>query len=348
MLKLAPAPGVALEQRLRFRRYLIAAATSLTLIPLLALCVQDGVLALGPFLVATSAILLGVIVFYAVFRSGLNLRAKDPSLTVPMMLSAATVVTYSLYHVGPARPILLLIFPVILFFGVFRLNTRALLRVCAFILAGYALVVGLLMQQNAGLAQPHLAVLEATVLSGVLVWLSFMGGYVYDLRTRLTHSEYDVLTRTYTRRRILELLAHEKNRCDRGAGPLSILLVDIDQFKEFNDRLGHDAGDRVLQSFAQVARGELRAIDFLGRYGGDEFLLVLAQTPIEGARECAERIRRQGELAKPGCPERECQMKVSIGVAQYNIGEGLEDTVRRADAALYRAKAAGRNRVECG
>lgn len=348
MLKFAIVPSAAPEQRMRFRRYLIAATTSLALIPLLAVCVLDGILALAPFVVATSGILVGVLFFYALFRSGLNLRAKDPSLTVPMMLFSATVVTYSLYHVGPARPILMMIYPVVMFFGVFRLNTRALLMVCTFILGSYALVVGLLTQQGSGLLQPRLEFLQATVLTGVLVWFSFMGGYVNDLRVRLKHSEYDELTRCYTRRRIMKLLAHEQTRCDRGAGPMSILLVDIDQFKEFNDRLGHDAGDRVLQSFAQVARGELRAIDFLGRYGGDEFLLVLAQTPIEGARECAERIRRQSELAKPGCPEGECQMKVSIGVAQYLTGESLEDTVRRADAALYRAKGAGRNRVECG
>ena len=129
---------------------------------------------------------------------------------------------------------------------------------------------------------------------------------------------------------------------------MSILLVDIDQFKEFNDRLGHHAGDLVLQSFAQVARGELRAIDFLGRYGGDEFLLVLAQTPIEGARACAERVRRQTARAKPACPQGGCQITVSIGLAQYVVGEGIEETLKRADAALYRAKAAGRNRVECG
>jgi diguanylate cyclase (GGDEF)-like protein len=348
MLKFALIPSADPEQRVRFRRYLIAATTSLALIPLLAVCVLDGILALAPFSVATSGILVGVLIFYALFRSGLNLRAKDPSLTVPMMLSSATVLTYSLYHVGPARPILMMIYPVVMFFGVFRLNTRALLMVCAFILGSYALVVGLLMQQGTGLLQPRLEILQATVLMGVLVWFSFMGGYVNDLRVRLKHSEYDELTRCYTRRRIMKLLAHEKTRCDRGAGPMSILLVDIDQFKEFNDRLGHHAGDLVLQSFVKVARGELRAIDFLGRYGGDEFLLVLAQTPIEGARECAERVRRQTARAEPACPQGGCHITVSIGLAQYVIGETLEETLRRADAALYRAKAAGRNRLECG
>lgn len=346
--KFARTSGAAPAQRVRFRRYLIAAATSFALVPLLGFLVLDGMLAPAPFFIATSGTLAGMALFYALFRSGWNLRASDPSLTVPMMLSAAVVLTYSLYHAGPARPILMLIYPVIMFFGVFRLNTRALMAVGAFILAGYALVVGLLMRQHSGAMQLGLEILHAIVLAGVLLWFSLMGGYVHDLRVRLRHSEYDELTRACTRRRILNLLALEKIRCDRGGAPLSVLLADIDRFKDVNDRFGHHGGDLVLQCFAQVARAELRAIDFLGRYGGDEFLLVLAQTPIEGARECAERVRRHAETAKPIGTDGECPMTVSIGLAQYVCGEGLDEMLRRADAALYRAKAAGRNRVECG
>ena len=335
-------------QVLRFRRYLIASGTSLMFVLLLGLCVLEGVLAVRPYAIATAAVLVTIAVFYVLFRSGLNKKAKDASLTIPMMLCAICVVTYALYYVGPARPVFLLMYPVILFFGVFRLNRTALFFTSAFIEAGYAAVIALRLQTPAGLDRPHIEILQWVVLTAVLIWFSFMGGYIYDLRTRLKQSEYDELTRIYTRRRVLELLAREKAACDRSGSDLSICMMDIDLFKHVNDTLGHYAGDLVLQTFVSAAQGELRSIDILGRHGGEEFLLVLPQTSLEGARECAERIRRQTELARAPGAGRGRRITVSIGVAQYQIGERILHTLQRADAALYRAKAAGRNRVECG
>ena len=264
-----------------------------------------------------------------------------------MMLAAICVVTYALYHLGATRTTFLLFYPVIMFFGVFRLGTPALLLVGALILCAYALVIGLLAPQPARLDSNSTELLRGLVLATVLLWFSFMGGYVHDLRRRLRQSGYDRLTGIYNRGRVLDVLAHEKIRCDRGAGPLCVCLVDIDQFKHINDTLGHQAGDLALQSFARVAQHELRAIDFIGRYGGDEFLLVLVQTPLDGARECAERIRRRMATSDCLSPAANRQVTVSIGVSQHRKGEPLEDTLQRADAALYRAKTAGRNRVEC-
>src|SRR5262249_27400462 len=128
---------------------------------------------------------------------------------------------------------------------------------------------------------------------------------------------YDRLTGIYNRGRILDMLAHEKTRYDRGAGPLCVCLVDIDRFKAINDTLGHRAGDLALQAIAQIARDELRVIDFIGRYGGDEFLLVLVQTGLDGARGCAERIR--GRIALSDCIGNGTQYRVTIstGVTQH-------------------------------
>jgi len=334
-------------QTLRFRRYLIASGTSLMFVCLLALCVLEGVLETRPFAIASTAVIAIILMFYAAFRSGLNKRAKDRSLTVPMMLCATGVVSYALYHVGPARPVFLLMFPVILFFGVFRLNTRALLLTSAVIQVSYALVISLLLDVDNGLERPHIEIFQWVMLTAVLIWFSFMGGYIFDLRGRLKQSEYDELTRIYTRRRVLELLARERAACDRGGGDLSVCMMDIDLFKHVNDTLGHYAGDIVLQTFVAVAQRELRTIDIMGRHGGEEFLVVLPQTSLEGARECAERIRKQTELARAPGAGRGRRITVSIGVAQYRPGERLLSMLQRADAALYRAKAAGRNRVEC-
>ena len=335
------------EQRLRLQRYMVAAATSLMFVFLLALCFMEGALSAGPFAVATLATLAAIAVFYFLFRSGLNQHARDRSLTVPMMLCATCAVTYALYYVGSARPVFLLMYPVILFFGVFRLTTRTLLSVTAVALTGYALVI-LLLQASNGIARPHIEMLQWAVLATVLMWFSFMGGYVNHLHSRLKESEYDQLTGIYTRRRILEVLEHEKIRCDRGAEPLCIGMLDIDRFKHVNDNFGHAVGDEVLRRSAAVAQKELRAIDFMGRYGGEEFLLVLTQTDIDGARECGERVRGHTERNAIQLSGKERHVTVSIGVAQYRPGESVRELLERADAALYRAKAGGRNRIEAG
>ena len=263
-----------------------------------------------------------------------------------MMLAAICVVTYALYHLGSVRTAFLLIYPMIMFFGVFRLGTRAQLLVGAFIMCAYAFVVRLLAEQPAGLDPTAIELLRGLVLAAVLVWFSFMGGYVHDLRRRLRESGYDRLTGVLNRGRVLDVLAHEKTRGDRGAGPMCVCLLDLDQFKDINDTGGHHSGDLTLQSVAKIVRHELRVIDFIGRYGGDEFLLVLIQTRLDGARECAERIRQRISLNDSIGNDAHRQVTVCIGVTQYRQSESLQDTLQRADAALYRAKTAGRNRVE--
>jgi len=340
-------PSADRLQRVRFRRYLIAAVTSLMVVLLLGVCVVAGALAVRPFAIAAGIVLASLVTFYFVFRSGLNLRARDRSLTLPMMLAAICVVTYALYHLGAMRTVFLLIYPMIMFFGVLRLGTGALLLVGAFIMCAYALMTALPVPQPAQLDPRTIEVLRGLVLATVLVWFSFMGGYVHDLRQRLRASGYDRLTGVYNRGRVLDMLTHEKIRCDRGAGPLCVCLVDIDELKDINDTRGHRSGDLALQSVADIARNQLRAVDFIGRYGGDEFLLVLIQTGRDGARECAERIRERIALSARIASDLSRQVTVSCGVTQLRQDESLQDTLQRADAALYRAKTAGRNRVEC-
>ena len=262
-----------------------------------------------------------------------------------MMLAGICVVTYALYHLGSVRTAFLLLYPMIMLFGVFRLDTRAQLLVGAFILSAYALVVRMLAEQPGRLDPKEIELVRAVVLATVLTWFSFMGGYVHNLRRRLRASGYDRITGIYNRGRVLDALTLEKIRCDRGGGPLCVCLLDVDQFKDINDTYGHHAGDLALESVAKMARAELRVVDVIGRFGGDEFLLVLIQTELGGARECAERIRLR--IARNDCDGRggTGHVTVSIGVTQYRLDESVADTLRRADELLYRAKTAGRNRV---
>src|SRR5262249_14596539 len=143
-----------------------------------------------------------------------------------------------------------------------------------------------------------------------------------------------------------ELLATEKTRCERGGDPFSVFILDLDRFKEINDGFGHAAGDEVLKGFAEYMRHILRPSDFFGRIGGEEFLLVSTQTTLEGAMVLAERMRARCETAGFPCLPKDWAVTVSIGVSQFRLGEAVDASLQRADAALYAAKQGGRNRVE--
>lgn len=154
----------------------------------------------------------------------------------------------------------------------------------------------------------------------------------------------DELTRLPNRRSILELLGHEFARAQRYIEPLAVLMIDIDHFKNVNDTLGHAAGDAVLQGLARLLRASLRDSDFAGRFGGEEFLVVLPHQDEHGALIAAERLRRKIAEGTVG-PGGLC-VTVSIGSSTIRA-DGLGGMLARADRAMYRAKETGRNRV-CG
>jgi diguanylate cyclase (GGDEF)-like protein/PAS domain S-box-containing protein len=159
----------------------------------------------------------------------------------------------------------------------------------------------------------------------------------------------DPLTGVANRRHFLACAIDEIRRADRTGQPLSVIMLDVDHFKTINDVLGHAAGDSALVQLADATRGELRDIDVLGRWGGEEFAIILPQADLESALAAAERLRQV--LARLEIPEgpQPMVLTVSLGVSQIRPGEDCPDAaMRRADAALYRAKASGRNRVEAG
>lgn len=158
----------------------------------------------------------------------------------------------------------------------------------------------------------------------------------------------DSLAKVYNRRYVEEQLEKELQRVKRYGGEFSALIVDVDKFKDINDRYGHQFGDKTLVAFAELVRSLIRSIDMLGRYGGDEFILLLPETGLNGAMAIAERIREAAErqLRVDGS-ESASPITVSIGVSSYP-DEGVEsaaEVLGRADRALYLAKKTGRNRV---
>jgi len=159
-------------------------------------------------------------------------------------------------------------------------------------------------------------------------------------------AEHDGLTGLWNHRVIVERLSLEMNRAQRQASPLSVILIDVDHFKKVNDSFGHLAGDLVLQGISTIFTRSLRPYDSVGRYGGEEFLLILPNCGIEGALLRAEQIRAAVQSARFKDGDTTLQVTASFGVASVAPSHYEPDSVMRAiDAALYRAKSSGRNCV---
>jgi diguanylate cyclase (GGDEF)-like protein len=154
----------------------------------------------------------------------------------------------------------------------------------------------------------------------------------------------DALTGIPNRRAYDQKLTEETARAQRTGAPLSLLLVDIDNFKHYNDNFGHPAGDTALQSVARVLMSSLRPYDFLARYGGEEFVIILPSTDLADAIVVAERMRDL--VAGAEFPHR--KFTISIGVSRLDPEAGARALVQAADNGLYRAKASGRNKVVMG
>lgn len=160
----------------------------------------------------------------------------------------------------------------------------------------------------------------------------------------------DPLTGVGNRKSLDEWLRREVSRCRRHHSPLSMMMIDIDHFKLFNDDLGHLGGDRILKALADVLKRSTRGSDLLFRFGGDEFTVLLPHTDLEGAREAAEQIRENlSRISRSALGLESSNLSsrpdVSIGVASFHPGDDEEMLLQRADTHLYHAKSMGRGQI---
>ena len=159
----------------------------------------------------------------------------------------------------------------------------------------------------------------------------------------------DPLTGLYNRRYLMARLAEESSRALRHQSPYCFIMLDLDDFKHYNDQNGHQAGDEALTMLAQCLRATLRAVDVAARYGGEEFSILLPQTTLAEARIIGERIRHRIALANfpHGAKQPHGAVTVSIGIAAFGMRRATpEKIIKAADEALYEAKAAGKNNVQ--
>lgn len=201
----------------------------------------------------------------------------------------------------------------------------------------------------------HVSIRAETATDWALVYkiaalalVTSSGGYYWSWRLRRRSrelerlSQTDSLTGLFNRGKIHALYQQEFDRCRRYGRPLSVLVLDIDHFKQTNDACGHVAGDKVLVKVAETASDSIRSADFIGRWGGEEFLLLCPETSIKDAAVVAERICNAVRCA---AYEGGGKHTISIGVAALSPEDVPESLLKRADAALYQAKRDGRDRV---
>ncbi len=354
------------NQTARLRRFLLVSLSYVITVPLLFLAVAFGLITLTPALWTIAAAVAVNVFLYVLIRSGLNLRFRDPDLAWLQTALANTVVMYIVYSFNQGRALPLSLCLVVLMFGVLRFNTRELLMIALQILAGYALVINLLMTFKPETVNVYVEWFQWAGLALVLPWCAMVGGKVSALNENLRRSEeherrsnddlrsalaairnmamHDSLTGLLNRALFSETLQHALATAGRHNRPIALFFMDLDRFKNINDTLGHQFGDRVLQETARRITRCVRDSDVVARLGGDEFVL-LAEDFAEPSNlsEIAQKLLSAVSQATV-IDGHELNLSVSIGICIYpNDAQDAKTLLSNADIAMYRAKAQGRN-----
>ncbi|WP_019142644.1 GGDEF domain-containing protein [Noviherbaspirillum massiliense] len=360
--------GQDAKQALRVQRLLLAASTYFFCSLFAAYSIWSGLLSNVDLRSLLACALLINLVFYCLIRFNVNLRARDPSLTIPQLIAATFFNTYLVYYAGSARGAYIMGYLLILVFAMFRLRPQQVLLIGSLTVAMYGIIIGVEFAAVRDHANLALEFGQWLVLCFVYPWFAWIARHIMSGRRELQESNerlaaalreneaafkiiqeqaaHDELTGLFNRRYMVEALRQEHGRAERTREPFCVLIIDIDHFKNINDSIGHLAGDNVLVAVTRTIAAQLRTADRLSRYGGEEFLLLMPSTTLSEARFGAERIRACVEENRVAEADAMIRVTVSIGVAEFRPGMSIDMLLSNADRALYRAKNNGRNRVE--
>ena len=327
---------------------------------LMAYGALSGIFALTPMYIMGALIVITTSLFYAIFRSGLNKRSAEPTLAFPQALAAQSMVAAAYAFSGPVHPATLILFPLVMIFGMFDMPVRHARFLTLYSIAVTGAVMAWRVQTDPDVYIAHLELIFLVMLATVLVaisqlsvLLSFMRGRLKEqkaeLEQALAHIQematHDELTGLANRRHILDQLNQHALRHARGGPSFYVAMADLDHFKRINDEHGHAVGDEALRTFARQAQALLRNTDVIGRWGGEEFLLLMPETPPGDPNVGLERLRAGLAGCEASTHVEGVRVRFSAGLSRYREGEAIADTIERADRAVYAAKAAGRDRT---
>jgi len=343
--------------------YGVAVAVTLTLFCIASFYVGLFRAELGEFILLFSICWAGHFLFLAAAYTGFHERLKLESFILPHMVWNGLWFLACAYLLDRMRISVMMMFLLVMLIGSFRIKLPGFMLLAGMAILGYGGVLYLLKINH-----PH-TLMATELMQELMQWITFsmvalffawMGADISGLRQKLASKNdelndayrqlcelaiRDELTGLYNRRYISDILKVQKGMADRGGHDFVLCYLDLDHFKNVNDTYGHSAGDEVLKVYAEIAKSHVRSIDYCARFGGEEFVVVLVKTEINGACNVAERIRKSIEEYNYQTIAPGLKVTVSIGMAQYQPFERVEDTLARSDNALYRAKNGGRNRV---
>ena len=247
----------------------------------------------------------------------------------------------------------------IMSFGVFRLTWRGYVGISLFIIMCYTMVLFFVHLNQNGVMTASMEVISGlTFALSLIVFVMIGREYAVlrdaysiknnELRRAMSRIEElaitDELTNLFNRRYLLQELDKHQALANREKFPFTVVFLDIDHFKQINDRHGHHVGDEVLKELAHFLKLSFRDVDVVSRYGGEEFVFILSGLTIQDAESVLNRVRES--IAEQQFSDNLTHLTVSIGAAQYRIGEKIDCLLSRADGLLYEAKRAGRNCVK--
>jgi diguanylate cyclase (GGDEF)-like protein len=314
---------------------------------------------IGPAFAAVGLFSVGCNI--ALSETGVTERFKDHYFVAPQSI-VSMAITLSFAYIAPQVGVLFLCTLFIIFnFVSLRSTPRETAAVWTLMVLG---LTGLFLLTDKPISMPYQTTLERfatlSVFALAIGRCMYLGIFSASMRQSLYQNglklkeayrrieelaELDELTGSYNRRCIMRMLDEEIIRARRAGTPCSIGLIDLDWFKRINDAHGHPIGDEVLRTFAITTFANIRSIDRFGRYGGEEFLLVLPDTSTEGAAQILERLRQIISDLDWSAFSLGMRVTISAGVTALRLDETPDTFLARADRALYLAKARGRNRI---
>lgn len=302
--------------------------------------------------------LTSCLVFYVAIRSGWSERFREPALTLVQVLTAQTWIALAYSITNEAHGATLILYALVMFFGVFNMDARS-----AKISGTYVMLVAGASMLYKSETDPVLYPGRIELVNYVFVVvtvpvMAYLATQIAAMRNRLKAQKRDLaaaldrirematrdeLTGLINRRQLLLVLQEYKTLLKRNNLEVWVAMLDLDHFKRVNDTWGHGVGDEVLKGFAHQARTVMRSADVIARWGGEEFLIVMLETPGTNPNVGIERLRASLSEAMISASVPDLRIGFSAGLARCLSTEPIEATIDRADAALYQAKAKGRN-----